>query len=118
MKNKFVVTACRFHAKEKDQLVITGWFWKNDIEDNKIVIVLDNKKLSYKMKEQDLLLREVKNKDGQLITKQYYLWINLPKDWKQYQKLRVVNCYGRKQEMTCVVPVEKLLRMEKRSLNM
>nr|WP_288860002.1 glycosyltransferase family 2 protein [uncultured Faecalicatena sp.] len=114
MKNKFVVTACRFHAKEKDQLVITGWFWKNDIEDNKIVIVLDNKKLSYKMKEQDLLLREVKNKDGQLITKQYYLWINLPKDWKQYQKLRVVNCYGRKQEMTCVVPVEKLLRMEKK----
>lgn len=114
MKNKFVVTACRFHAKEKDKLVITGWFWKNDIDDNKIVVVLDNKKLSYKTTEQELLLREVKNKDGQLITKQYFLWINLPKDWNQHKKLRIVNCYDKKQEVTCVVPVEKLIRMERK----
>ena len=47
MKNRFVVTTCRFHTKEKNKLLIMGWFWENQVNDNRISIVLGKKSCLY-----------------------------------------------------------------------
>ena len=47
MENAFYIAACRFHVKEKDRLLITGYFLDNRPDGNRIEIRLDGKKLFY-----------------------------------------------------------------------
>lgn len=111
MKNRFVVTACRFHAKEKNKLFVSGWFWGNQIQDNKLFVLLDNKKLFFSMQEKDLGIRALKSKDGMLITKEYHLWIDLPKGWRDGKRISIINTYQQKKELSCKVDIKKLKRM-------
>ena len=47
MENAFYIATCRFHVKEKDRLLITGYFLDNRPDGNRIEIRLDGKKLFY-----------------------------------------------------------------------
>lgn len=114
MKNRFVVTACRFHTKEKNKVLIMGWFWENQINDNRLSVILDKKKLTFVTEERDLTMVELKNKSGMLITKQYYLWAELPPDWKESKKLYVINSYQRENDISCAVTTEKLKKFEQK----
>lgn len=112
MKNRFAVTACRFHAKHKNKLLIMGWFWNNLKNDNKLYVLLDKKRLRVDIEERDMFMSELRSKDGKLITKQYYLWVDLPKDWKAAKKLRVINDYGTKRDVSCMLTIDRLKRIE------
>ncbi|CUX33733.1 glycosyltransferase family 2 protein [Clostridium sp. C105KSO13] len=114
MKNKFVVTACRFHTKEKNKILIMGWFWENQMNDNHISILLDQRKLSFTAEERDAVIGELKSKDGMLITKKYYLWAELPSNWKESKKLYVINTCQGKDDTSCIVPTTKLVKIEQR----
>ena len=41
MENAFYIATCRFHVKEKDRLLITGYFLDNRPDGNRIEIRLD-----------------------------------------------------------------------------
>ena len=45
MENAFYIVACRFHVREKDRLLITGYFLENRPDGNRIEIRLDGKKM-------------------------------------------------------------------------
>lgn len=38
MENAFYIVACRFHVREKDRLLITGYFLENRPDGNRIEI--------------------------------------------------------------------------------
>ncbi len=114
MENKFLVTACRFHAKEKNKMLLVGWFMENLIQDNKLLVMLDKKKLPFVMEEKDLFMSNLRSKDGRVITKQYYLWVDLPKDWKSHKKVNVINSCDGKSKVSCTISMDRLLRIERK----
>lgn len=114
MKNTFVVSACRFHTKETNKVVIVGTFQKNLIGDNQLIVLLDKRKLTYTLEERDVPISHFKSIDGILITKQYFLWIDLPDTWKECKELQVVNRSKDEQKVAVTVSTEKLSRLEKK----
>ena len=75
MENAFYIATCRFHVKEKDRLLITGYFLDNRPDGNRIEIRLDGKKLFYTtdgIRLHPLKFRKIRKR---LITKQFFLWI-------------------------------------------
>lgn len=40
MDKRFIMTQCRFHAIDRTQLFISGWFTKGDETSNKITVLL------------------------------------------------------------------------------
>lgn len=43
MENAFYIATCRFHVKEKDRLLITGYFLDNRPDGNRIEIRLEER---------------------------------------------------------------------------
>ena len=109
MKNRFFITKCRFHTKKKNKLVITGCFSDNLIKENNLKILLDKKELIYVLEEKDLPVSGFKYVNGMPITKQYFLWIDLPENWKDSKKLEVINCWNSEQKKVAAISVKKLI---------
>ncbi|MCI9439846.1 MAG: glycosyltransferase [Ruminococcus sp.] len=112
MENKFFVTTCRFHTKVKNKLLIVGWFYQNGVRNNQLLVCLDRKKLPFTMEKVDMGRSTLKTKDGILITKQYFLWIDLPKSWRECKKLEVKNFYHGVGNTAFSVPVSNLKNIE------
>lgn len=51
MKNEFYVTACRFHVKDRNKLLIQGWFQDNEFGKNVLSVYLDEQKLEYEVEQ-------------------------------------------------------------------
>lgn len=112
MENKFFVTTCRFHTKVKNKLLIIGWFYQNGVRNNQLLVCLDRKKLPFTMEKVDMGRSTLKTKDGILITKQYFLWIDLPKSWRECKRLEVKNFYHGAGNTAYSVPVSNLKNIE------
>lgn len=112
MDNKFYVTTCRFHTKVKNKLLVIGWFYQNGVRDNELLVCLDRKKLPFTMKKVDMGRSTLRTRDGLLITKQYFLWIDLPKSWRECKRLEVKNFYHGAGYTAFSVPVSNLKDIE------
>ena len=112
MENKFFVTTCRFHTIVRNKLLIIGWFYQNGIRENQLLVCLDRKKLPFTIEKVDMGRSTLKTKDGILITKQYFLWIDLPKSWKECKRLEVKNFYHGVGNTAFSVPVSNLKNIE------
>lgn len=113
MENAFYIATCRFHVKEKDRLLITGYFLDNRPDGNRIEIRLDGKKLFYTtdgIRIHPLKFRKIRKR---LITKQFFLWIHLPKDWREASRLEVLQSYRGKEELMKTFVVSELKNLEK-----
>ena len=86
--NQYYVGGYRFHVYNNRILLIMGNFRENDKGNEKVFVVLDHEKMQVKIEEHTLPIPVTLNEN--LITKQYYLWVKLPKDWKSKKKLRVI----------------------------
>ncbi len=93
MENQFTVTICRFHTKAKNKLLIIGWFDQNEIGRNQLLVCLDKKKLPFTMEEIKTGGTSLKTRKGGFINRQYYLWVDLPKSWRECKCLEVKNFY-------------------------
>lgn len=112
MKNLFLMTACRFHLKNENSLLVMGNFSDNCMGNNHPIITLDDTELTYEVEERRLLPHCHKQYDGKEITKEYYLWVELPADWEQYQQLSVWNDFESGKELVMHVKKEKLLELK------
>lgn len=108
MKNKFYVTICRFHTKAENKLLITGWFYQNEMGDNQLLVCLDKKRLPVTIEETELERKDIKKREEILITKQYYLWVSLPKKWRECKCLEVKNFYHGVGNTAFSMPVSRL----------
>ena len=114
MENKFLVSVCRFHTNDNQKLVVIGTFQKNLIGDQKLITVMDKRKLQCHLEEREYFASTIRNADGMPITKQYFLWIELPDDWKEYGRLRVIQFSGKRSSCVMDIPVKKLYKAQKR----
>ncbi len=114
MTNKFYVTVCRFHTKAENKLLITGWFHENEIGENQLLVCLDRKKLHFSVEEFELGKNTIKRRGEVLVTKQYFLWVDLPKGWRDCRCLEVKNFFHGVGNTAYSVNVSKLKRYEKK----
>lgn len=93
MENAFYIATCRFHVKEKDRLLITGYFLDNRPDGNRIEIRLDGKELFYTtdgIRLHPLKFRKIRKR---LITKQFFFGYIFRKtgekrpDWKYCSRI-------------------------------
>lgn len=113
MSNNFIVSTSRFHTKEKDRLLVIGYFDDNDIGENQFNVQLDKETLSWEIQEKGRLVSNQKSSTGKYISKDYFIWIDLPNDWRKAKKLQVFNNDGEKQQLAFVLMVSKMHEMEK-----
>ncbi len=113
MENQFCVTICRFHTKAENKLLIIGWFSQNGINENKLLVCLDKKKIPFTMEKVDLTRSLLRTREGILITRQYYLWIDLPRSWRDCKRLEVKNFYQGAGKTAYYTDVSKLRKAEK-----
>ena len=88
--NRFFVSGYRFLVYNKRILLIKGEFKNNDKGNEQLFVTLDHKKAQIKIEEHTLPIPIAQNDN--LITKQYYLWVKLPENWREMQKLRIIQC--------------------------
>ena len=112
MNNNFIVTTCRFHTKEKDKILIAGYFDENDIGDNKLIFQLDGEQLSFEIQEKERLLANQTSRTGKNIYKDYFLWISLPKNWREADRLELLCCCTEETQLAFKVNVSKLEKAE------
>ena len=96
MSNKFVVSTYRFHTKDKNKLLVIGHFLDDEIGNNELKIKLDKEEISFVAEEKKRVLGGKVANTGSPVTKDYFLWVSLPENWKTYSKLHIVNvCDGK-----------------------
>ena len=78
MNNNFIVSSCRFHTKEKNKLLIVGYFDENLIGKNRIFVKLDQQDVTFEIEEKERMLANVTSATGKLISKDYFIWVTLP----------------------------------------
>lgn len=108
MDNKFVVTTCRLHAKDKNKLLLIGYFEENHKGNNELLVELDNTVLSFEVEEKERLIANKKSSKGVYISKDYFLWVELPKTWRNSRTIRLTNLSGNEQQMAYRKSVAKL----------
>lgn len=109
IENIFYVTDCRFHVYDKNKLFIAGTFKKNNIFKEKLIITLDNKPLDVSIKEHEIIIPRTWGQE--LITKQYRLWIELPEEWKNKKKLRILQYNEKEKTLVKKIPIKTLKKM-------
>lgn len=114
MKNSFYVTACRFHTKEKNKLLIIGYFANNVMEGSCPIIMLDEMELSYTSEERQWNPVFFKEINGKKITQEYFLWTQLPENWRDYKEIKVFNRFSARTELIIRIARETLLDCDER----
>ena len=109
MLNKFFVSGYRFHVYNKRILLIKGEFRNNDKGNEKLFVTLDDKKVQVKVEEHELPIPITQNDN--LLTKQYYLWIKLPENWKEMKKLRIVQCGSGKKKIIRTFSIRTICKL-------
>ena len=101
MKNEFYVTACRFHVKDRNKLLIQGWFQENDFGDNALAVYLDQAELKYEIQYLTDVVEAKLCLDGKAEVKnRYYLWIELPLNWRAGHEISLINQLGDQKKKT------------------
>lgn len=112
MKNKFIVMTYRFHTKNENKFLVVGWFRENTIGNNELRVCLDKKNIHFSIEEKDFVGGAVKALDGLKVTKQYFLWIDLPKSWESCKKLQVMNFYEGEGRPTLEISTKRLKHLQ------
>ena len=110
IKNVFYIKNCRFHLYDENVLFLCGSFRLDTMAGERLVATLDRQKLEIKVEEHDLPFSLMQQKGT--LTKQYYAWVQLPDDWQQGSRLRIVQ-YGKDgKRLAGMYAVSRLKKMQ------
>lgn len=113
MKNEFYVTAYRFHVKDRNTLLIQGWFAENEMGENQLVASIDDEKLVYKTEQHTDVVDAHQCADGKAeIKNRMYLWVKLPKDWRNKKYLTLVNQCQNQMRESLRIKISHLEKLE------
>ena len=109
ISNNFKVSNARFHLTDKDIFVIGGWFAENNPEKNSVEAYLDKTKLEMivdKYRGYDVRQRHLVHQAN--VSEEYYLYINLPKNFDEYGKLTVYTVNNDERHPSYEAPTKKM----------
>lgn len=99
MNNNFRVTQYRFHTKEKNKLLIIGYFDENLIGENELAARFNKQELPIQIEEVKCLFGALGFRNGIQITKQYFVWVTLPDNWMQGEGIQLINSFGEEESI-------------------
>ncbi len=111
MKEIFHLMLYRLHTRENNKLLVIGCFGNNEASGHELQFVLDGSALTYTMDEVCLKPVQFGTIDGTLITKRYYLWVNLPEGWESARQLKIQHRYAGQEELVKILKIEELEKM-------
>lgn len=115
MKNEFYITSYRFHVIDDNKFLIQGWFQENEFGENKLVVTMDDEELTYTTEKYTDVIEARQCTSGKTeIKNRIYLWIQLPKDWKERKKLVMVNKYKGQEKEIFKLTQEQLKKVRSR----
>lgn len=94
MKNKFCLLSCRFHVKNKDKLLIQGYFEENELQGNRPIISLDYTALEYETEARTFIRNPLDCMGSKRGNKRYFFLVDLPPDYEKYKELRCFQFHG------------------------
>ena len=106
----FNINQARFHINDKSTYVIAGWFRFNNPEENTIKVCLDKKEIPCKVEvfeTPDIRVKYMAYNAG--VTQEYFIYIKLPDDYKNYKRLKIYTVSPKKDEkLSAEVLVSKI----------
>lgn len=115
MENQFQVTKYRCSAADTDKIVVQGWISYDFMEGHEIVFSCGSSRLKATMTKREGL--EIKRKYILYpydISTEFYFWVSLPKDLKKKKYIRVFDVFEGKSRLVFVIPVSRILKMQKK----
>lgn len=107
------MTAYRFHVKDRNTLLIQGWFAENEMGENQLVASIDDEKLVYKTEQHTDVVDAHQCADGKAeIKNRMYLWVKLPKDWRNKKYLTLVNQCQNQMRESLRIKISHLEKLE------
>ncbi len=114
MNNSFKTTLCRFHTKERNKLLVVGYFEEDVIGENEISVQFDGNDIPFEVQEVKRVLGGIGSRNGRTLTRDYFIWIDLPQHWREGEKLRIINSYHEDGRDEFSISVSKLQKLEKK----
>lgn len=91
MENQFYIRYCRFHAADRQKLLICGHWREQTEQRSRLLVSLDYDRLSYTMEHKE----EIPNiRVYTEVEKTEYIWIHLPENYEVYEELRIFERRG------------------------
>lgn len=91
MENQFYLEYCRFHAADRQKLLVCGHWRENLEQKRRLLISLDYERLSYTIERQE----KIQNIRMYMETERKELiWITLPENYEDYKELRIFERRG------------------------
>lgn len=115
MENQFQVTKYRCSAADVNQLVVQGWIAYDFMEGHEIVFSCGGNRLKSVMTKREGV--EIKRKYIMYpydISAEFYFWISLPKNIEKNKYIRVFDVFEGKSKLVFIIPVSKILKMQKK----
>ncbi len=115
MKNEFKMMKYRLKAGNQNILLVQGWFTGNEMGDNELLFLLEEKRLVPKILiKEGIEIRKKHLTDSYGIDKEYYFWIPLPEKLDDRQCIRVFENSEEKKRLSYVIPCVKISKLRKR----
>lgn len=111
----FHVLRCWRHLKNKNIVMITGWFQEGNLLKNKVELSLDNRVLEYETRIfDDIHAKRLLSALGSNSREEYLLSAQLPDDFTSYQKLNIttVSSDGSKRKLSRSFDISDLVEEE------
>lgn len=112
MTNELKISLCRFHVKDSSKLLLVGNFEKNSMENNQIKITLDGRDTSYTVDDRKKVVGGARTRTGNVVTKDFFLWISLPENWAEKKKLCVFNIEEDKKKKVYTMSVGRIKHLQ------
>lgn len=110
MKEIFQLMLYRLHTRDSNKLLVIGCFGNNEASGHEILFLMDGQILEHTMNEVSLKPVQFGKIGETLITKRYYLWVELPKDWEDCRQIKILHRYGEEEEEVKTIHIVELVK--------
>lgn len=114
-KNEFKIIRYRLRVGKPNTLLVQGWFTDNDIGENELLFLLDDKRLPVKITTKEgMEIRKKHLADSYGIDKEYYFWVAIPEKLRDSQFVRVFENKSGKNRLSYAIPCAKINKLRKK----
>lgn len=92
--NKFCLLSCRFHIKDRQKLLIQGYFEDGEMDENRPVLALDYTVLDYHIDTRTMMKNPLDYMEGRGGNKRYFFVVSLPENYREFKELRCFQYEG------------------------
>lgn len=114
-KNEFRIIKYRLKTGNPDILLVQCWFSSNEMGDNKLLFLLNDKRLVPKISVREgIEIRKRHLTDSYGIDREYYFWIPLPADMSDRQYIRIFEEAQGRKRLAYAIPCRKIAKLKGR----